>query len=216
MTRPIPDAKPPVVYVVDDDASIRRVLRHLFESEQLTCVTAASAARFFERYDAAAPGCLLLDMRMPETSGLELQADLRARGIDLPVIFMTGHADVPTSVRAMKGGAIDFIEKPFNEQALLEAVNRALQHDTARRRTEQYRAAIVERVASLTHRERQVLELVVAGQTNRQIAEQWGLSEKTIKAHRGQVMEKMGADTIPELVLLAQAAGISPTNVLDD
>jgi RNA polymerase sigma factor (sigma-70 family) len=202
------------VFIVDDDPSIRRVLRRLFNTERLPSESFASAQDFLDQYDANRPGCLLLDVRMPGASGLELQDMLIERGVQLPIIFMTAHADVPMSVRAMKAGAVDFVEKPFNEQQLLEAVHRGLDQDQRARQSACARQDAQERVRSLTPRERQVLELVVAGKTNREIAAQWGISEKTVKVHRGRVMEKTQVNTLPELVLLAQAAGIRTTKVL--
>jgi RNA polymerase sigma factor (sigma-70 family) len=205
----------PVVFVVDDDPSLRRTLQRLFVAEGLACETFASAPEFLAQYDASRPGCLLLDVRMPDISGLELQERLEAQGGTIPIVFMTAHADVPMTVRAMKGGAVDFVEKPFNEQLLLEAVQRALAADRQARQRARAQRRVAERLRRLTSRERQVLERVVAGRTNREIAEEWGISEKTIKVHRGRVMEKMGAKSLPELVLLAQQAGIRTTLVGD-
>ncbi len=204
----------PTVFIVDDDPSIRRVLGQLFESEHLPSESFVSASEFLEGYDADRPGCLLLDVRMPRASGLELQELLSERGVGLPIIFMTAYADVPMSVRAMKAGAIDFVEKPFNEQRLLEAVHRALEQDRQARRCAQAKEEAMRRLRVLTRRERQVLERVVAGRMNREMAEEWGISEKTVKIHRGRVMRKMQADSLPELVLLAQAAGIHTTKVV--
>jgi FixJ family two-component response regulator len=206
----------PTVFIVDDDPSIRRALVGLFESERLPSETFASAQEFLDRHDASRPGCLLLDVRMPGASGLKLQDLLTERGVRLPIIFMTAYADVPMCARAMKAGAVDFVEKPFNEQLLLEAVHRALEQDRRTRRSARVREEAQRRLRLLTRRERQVLELVVAGKTNREIAGQWGLSEKTIKIHRGRVMQKMQADSLPELVLLAQNAGIHTTKVVSD
>ena len=206
----------PTVFIVDDDPSIRRALAQLFESERLPSETFASAQEFLVRHEARRPGCLLLDVRMPGASGLKLQDLLTERGVRLPIIFMTAYADVPMCVRAMKAGAVDFVEKPFNEQLLLEAVHRALEQDRQARRSARVREEAQRRFRLLTHRERQVLELVVAGKTNREIAGQWGLSEKTIKIHRGRVMQKMQADSLPELVLLAQNAGVYTTKVVPD
>jgi two-component system response regulator FixJ len=209
-------AAQPTVFIVDDDPSIRRVLALLFESEHLPSETFASAEEFLEQYDARRPGCLLLDVRMPGTSGLELQQRLAGRGVRVPIVFMTAYADVPTSVRAMKAGAVDFVEKPFSEQLLLEAVHRALGRDRQARQELRTGEESRRRVQRLTPRERQVLELVVGGMTSRQIAERWGISEKTVKIHRGRVMQKMEADSIPELVLLAQAAGVCTTKVVSE
>jgi FixJ family two-component response regulator len=204
------------VFIVDDDPSIRRVLRQLFASERLAAESFASAQAFLDQYDAARPGCLLLDVRMPGTSGLELQEQLAARGVRLPIIFMTAYADVPMTVRAMKAGAVDFVEKPFNEQRLLEAVHHALDRDRAARAAADDAAEVRRRLKSLTPRERQVLERVVAGWTNREIAAEWGISDKTVKIHRGRVMQKMRADSLPQLVLLARQVGICTTKVVSD
>jgi two-component system response regulator FixJ len=206
----------PTVFVVDDDPSIRRVLAQLFESEDLPSESFASAQEFLDRYDPSRPGCLLLDVRMPGASGLELQDLLMEQGVQLPIIFMTAYANVPMSVRAMKAGALDFVEKPFNEQRLLEAVQRALERDRQTRQSARDREEVRRRLRLLTRRERQVLELVVSGRTNREIAEHWGISEKTVKIHRGRAMGKMRANSLPELVLLAQAAGVCATKVVSD
>lgn len=204
------------VFIVDDDSSVRRALRLLFESEGIPSESFDSAEAFLEQYDARRPSCLLLDVRMPGVSGLELQETLAARGITIPIVFMTAHADVPMTIRALKGGAVDFVEKPFNEQLLLEAVHRAFEQDATARRAVAAEDTIQRRVRTLTPRERQVLERVVAGRTNREIAAAWGISEKTIKIHRARVMEKMRADSLPQLVLLAQSAGIRTTKVVSD
>jgi two-component system response regulator FixJ len=155
----------PTVFIVDDDLSIRRALARLFESERLRSESFASAQEFLDCYDASRPGCLLLDVRMPGASGLELQELLAGRGVQLPIVFMTAYADVPMSVRAMKAGAVDFVEKPFNEQNLLEAVHRALDQDREARHSDRDREESQRRVRRLTRRERQVLQLVVAGWT---------------------------------------------------
>jgi FixJ family two-component response regulator len=204
----------PTVYIVDDDPSLRRVLRELFELEQLPVETFGTVQAFLDGYQPQGPGCLLLDVRMPRTSGLELQDQLAERGIDLPVIFMTAYADVSMSVRAMKAGAVDFLEKPFNEQRLLEAVHQALAGDQAARQESGDVDALQRRFKGLTFRERQVLEQVVAGKTNGEIAAAWDISEKTIKVHRGRVMEKMGANSLAQLVLIAQKIGIPTTKVV--
>jgi RNA polymerase sigma factor (sigma-70 family) len=209
-------AHEPTVFIVDDDPSVRRVLGQLFRCEGLPSASFSSAQQFLEDVDADRPGCLLLDVRMPGASGLELQDTLLERGMRLPIIFMTAYADVPMSVRAMKAGAVDFVEKPFNEQQLLEAVHRGLERDRQAREAARARHRAEQRIRSLTPRERQVLALVVAGRTNREIADEWGISEKTVKVHRGRVMEKTRVNTLPELVLLAQAAGIRTTKVVPD
>jgi two-component system response regulator FixJ len=201
------------VFVVDDDPSVRRALRRLIDSVELHVETYASAEGFLNAYDPARPGCLVLDVRMPGVSGLDLQETLAGRDVLLPVIFITGYGDVPTTVRAMKGGAVDFIEKPFNEQLLLDAVHRGIEQDARLRRERAERADVLRRVAQLTPRERQVLTRVVAGRMNKQIAAELGTSEKTVKTHRARVMSKMQADSVAELVVLAQMAGLCTTKV---
>jgi len=203
----------PTVFVVDDDPSVRRALRRLIESVELNVETFAAADEFLDGYDPARPGCLVLDVRMPGVSGLDLQETLASREVLLPVIFITGYGDVPTTVRAMKGGAVDFIEKPFNEQVLLDAIHRAIEQDARLRRERAERAEILSRVARLTPREREVLTRVVAGKMNKQIAAELGTSEKTIKVHRARVMSKMQAESLAELVVLAQIAGLCATRV---
>lgn len=206
--------QPPTVFIVDDDPSIRRVLRELFTQERMPAELFTSAREFLEAIDPRRPGCLLLDVRMPEISGLELQEQLAARGVNLPIVFMTAYADVPMTVRAMKRGAVDFVEKPFNDQLLLEAVQRALARDAEMRHAHTERRALEQRLKELTPRERQVFERVVQGRTNPEIAREWGISEKTVKIHRGRVMEKMQAKSLPELVLMGQKTGICTTNVV--
>jgi two-component system, LuxR family, response regulator FixJ len=203
----------PTVFVVDDDASIRRALARLLKSVGLAVELYAGAQEFLEACDPDRPGCLLLDVRMPGTGGLELQQILASRGAEWPIVFITGHGDVPMSVRAMKAGAVDFIPKPFSDQDLLDAVQRALGRDSELRTVRAQRAEVTRRIARLTPREREVFALVVAGKMNKHIAAQLGASEKTIKVHRGRVMEKMQADSVAELVVLAQAAGVYTTKV---
>ncbi len=203
----------PTVFVVDDDDSVRRALRRLIQSVGLTVRTHASAAEFLAAYDANMPGCLVLDVRMPGLSGLDLQASFTERDITLPVIFITGHGDIPMSVRAMKAGALDFLAKPFNDQVLLDAIQRALAQDAEARRERAERDSVARRLESLTPRERQVMSRIVCGLTNRQVAAELGASEKTIKVHRARVMRKTQVNSLAELVLLAQAAGIRTPKV---
>jgi two-component system, LuxR family, response regulator FixJ len=198
----------PTVFVVDDDLSVRRALRRLIESVGLPVETYGSAAEFLAKYERGRPGCLLLDVRMPGLGGLELQDRLIGEHKSIPIVFLTGHGDVPMTARAMKAGAIDFIPKPFNEQELLEAVTRALEYDRQQRETESHRVRVLDRVSQLTPREREVFTLVASGKMNKEIAAEFGISEKTIKVHRARVMEKMGAESLAELVLLAQTAGV--------
>jgi FixJ family two-component response regulator len=174
----------------------------------LSVTTYASAQEFLDELDPNAPGCLVLDVRMPGLSGLDLQDLLNAKAVRIPIIFISAHGDVPVSVRAMKGGAVDFFQKPIHHQTFLDAVNRALVQDFETRQREQETIEIQNRVESLTPREREVLNLLVVGQRNKQIAAELGASERTIKIHRARVMEKMQAESIPDLVLMAQAVGI--------
>ena len=203
----------PTVFVVDDDPSFRRGLRRLIESVGLAVQTYANPQAFLDDYDPAGSGCLILDVRMPGESGLEVQERLLKDRIQLPVIFLTAYGDVPMTARAMKAGAVDFLEKPFNEQELLEAIQRAVDRDAHQRREHLHQEKVRERVARLTPREREVLQLVVAGKLNKQIAADLGTSEKTIKVHRARVMAKMQAESLAELVVLAQNAGLCATKV---
>lgn len=196
------------VFVVDDDAAVCRALQRLLESVGLHVSTYVSAQDFLDELDPDAPGCLVLDVRMPGLSGLDLQDLLNARAVSIPIIFISAHGDVPVSVRAMKGGAVDFFQKPIHHQTFLDAVNRALAKDSETRQRELEKVEIRKRVESLTPREREVLKLLVVGQRNKQIAAELGASERTIKIHRARVMEKMQADSIPDLVLMAQVVGI--------
>lgn len=192
----------PIVYVVDDDASVRRSLRWLLESVDLTVYGCASAAEFLEVYDKSHAGCLVLDVRMPGMSGLDLQEKIKSEAIELPIVIVTGHADVPMAIRAMKTGAFDFIEKPFNDQLLLERVQEAIAQDAQIRQQTERRQELENRVQQLTPREREVMEAVVQGQSNKQIAKELGISLKTVEAHRAHLMQKMQADTLSRLVAM--------------
>lgn len=187
------------IFVVDDDETLRGSLRWLLESLKLNVELYGSAHEFLRDYDPVHPGCLLLDVRMPEVSGLQLQDILKERGIHIPVIIITGHADVSMAVRAMKCGALDFIEKPFNDQDLLELVQQALEIDARQRREEEQRRIANEHLASLTSRESEVLEKVLYGKPNKIIAAELGISMKTVEAHRSKVMEKMRVNSPLEL-----------------
>ncbi len=192
----------PTVFVVDDDPAMRDSLRWLLESVGLAVQTFARAEEFLDIYDPASPGCLLLDVRMPGMSGLHLQDELAARHCTLPVIIITGYAEVATAVRALKTGAIDFIEKPFSDELLLERIRQAIDVDQRAREAQARRAAVAARFALLTPRERAVMELVIAGKANKVIAAELKLSPKTVEVHRANVMRKMEADSVAELVRL--------------
>ena len=196
----------PVVFVVDDDPAMRESLRWLIESIGLTVQTHATAKEFLDRYDPASVGCLVLDVRMPGLSGLDLQDELAARGTVLPIIMITGYAEVPMAVRAMKAGAIDFIEKPFSDQDLLDRVRLAIDLSQQVRAANSERAEIFARVAKLTPREREVCDRVIAGMSNKVIAQDLGLSTKTVEVHRARLMEKLQASTLADLVRLTLLA----------
>lgn len=205
-----------IVYVVDDDRPLRRALERLIGSVGLAVQTFATAEAFLAHPLPDRPGCVVLDLRMPGTSGLTVQEELARAGSVLPILFLTGHADVPTTVRAMKAGAVDFIEKPFNDQTLIDAVHRALARARALLARRHDRQRVEQKVATLTPRERQVLALVVAGLPNKLVADRLGASEKTIKVHRSRVMRKMDAGSLVDLVRMAQAAGIAGEGTASD
>jgi FixJ family two-component response regulator len=213
--RDLPAAPPAVadslVYVVDDDDSVRRALARLIRSMGLRVETFPSAEAFLAHERADLPSCLILDVRLPGPSGLDLQATLAPAQSTLPIIFITGHGTVPTSVRAMKGGAIDFLQKPFDDQELIDGIRRALSRSRAARAEGTRRAAIQRRLAGLTPREREVLRLVVAGRVNKRIAADLGAAEKTIKVHRGRVMKKMEAESVADLVRMMHQIGLETT-----
>lgn len=198
----------PTVFIVDDDPSVLKSLARLLASARLNVVTFESPREFLERHVAEAPGCLVLDVAMPGLNGLELQQALASRGSLLPIIFLTGHGDIPMGVQAMKRGAVDFLTKPVDDRDLLAAIHGAFEKDRAARAERAEVAAIERRLATLTPREREVLAHVVAGRRNKQIAADLGTVEKTIKVHRARVMEKMGVRSLAELVRLAERAGI--------
>jgi FixJ family two-component response regulator len=199
------------IFVVDDDPSVRKALARLLKSAGFDPVTFGSAAEFLRALEPGGAGCAVLDVAMPDIDGLALQEEMSGRGSELPVLFLTGHGNVPGSVRAMRGGAVDYLEKPVDEEALLAAVRRALERDRVRRSARREMSAARDRLATLTPRERQVLEGVVAGSLNKQIAGGLGISEKTVKVHRGRVMEKMEVSSLAELARLADHLGIAPT-----
>ena len=200
-----------VVFVIDNDPSMRAALEGLLGSVDLAVRLFASPQEFLASPRPDAPGCLVLDVRLPGMSGLTFQNELARVGVDLPVIFITGHGDIPMSVRAMKAGAVDFLIKPFRDQDLLDAIHAAIGRDRERRREAVQVAKLRERYATLTARERQIMTLVVVGLANKQSAAELALSEMTVKVHRGQVMRKMQARSLPELVRMADRLGMPAT-----
>jgi len=198
-----------VVFVIDDDSSMRLALEDLVRSVGLEVRAFAAPQEFLQSKPPDAPGCLVLDVRLPGMSGLTFQQELAKEGLTLPVIFITGHGDIPMSVRAMKAGAVEFLTKPFHDQDLLDAIHAAIERDQKRRRVAVRLAQLRERFATLTERERQIMTLVVVGRANKQIAAELSLSEMTVKVHRGQVMRKMHAGSLPELVRMADRLGES-------
>jgi RNA polymerase sigma factor (sigma-70 family) len=197
-----------MVFVVDDDPSVRRAIKRLIGSVGLQVELFGSAQEFLQGRRSDVPSCLVLDIRLPGISGLDFQRQLAEAHIRIPIIFITAHGDIPMTVRAMKAGAVEFLTKPFRDQDLLDAIHVALERDRARRQQEAEIAILQQRLESLTPREREVLPLVVSGLLNKQIAGQIGTSETTVKVHRGQLMRKMGADSLAELVRLAERIGI--------
>ena len=198
----------PTVFVIDDDAAIRDALQSLISSMKLHVELFGSAAEFLQRERPDVPSCLVLDVRLPGISGLDFQRKLTEANHSIPVIFITGHGDIPMSVRAMKAGAVEFLTKPFRDQDLLDAIHVALERDRARRQQESEMTVLRERFESLTPREQEVLPLVVSGRLNKQIAAELGTSEITVKVHRASVMRKMQADSLPDLVKMAVRLGL--------
>jgi FixJ family two-component response regulator len=199
-----------IVYVVDDDASMRQALARLFQSVQLRAEVFASAQEFFRSERPDVPSCLVLDVRLPGLSGLDFQAELLKADVRIPIVFITGHGDIPMTVRAMKAGAVDFLAKPFRDQDLLDAVATAIQRDQTRREHEKALAELKVHFESLTPREREIMALVASGLMSKQIAGQIALSEITVKVHRSHIMKKMGARTVADLVRMAEALGVHP------
>lgn len=197
------------VFVVDDDPSMRRSLESLLESVGLSVRLFSSASEFMRDVPHDAPGCIVLDVRLPGMSGLAFQQELAKAGVALPIIFVTGHGDIPMSVRAMKAGALEFLTKPFDDQVLLDAIHAAIERDRARRREEADLALLQARYEGLSQRERQVMGHVAAGRVNKRIADELGLSVVTVKVHRGQVMRKMQAKSVAELVRMADRLHLS-------
>ncbi len=199
----------PTVFVVDDDISVRESLQSLLKSAGWRPVVCASGAEFLAYPRAPMPGCLILDVTLPDFDGFDLQR-LVADRTDLPIIFITGHGDVPMTVRAMKAGAVEFLTKPFADKVLLDAVRQAIEKSSAAVAREAEARVLRERYASLSHREQQVMAFVVAGFLNKQVGAQLGISEVTVKSHRGMVMRKMKAQSLPDLVHMASSLGITP------
>ncbi len=203
----------PTVFVVDDDPAIRESLRWLIESVGLNVKIFTTAQEFLETYDPTMSGCLVLDIRMPGMSGLDLQNELAARRINIPILIITGHAEGPVAVHAMKAGALDFIEKPFSDQLLLDRIRRAIEKDAEVRLAHSQQAEVAARLAQLTPREREVMNLVIAGKANKVIASELGLSPKTVEVHRAHVMKKMQVDSLADLVrvgMLSRAEAATP------
>lgn len=203
------DSAAPLIYLVDDDALLRDAISSLLRSVGMRVAAYPSVAAFQAQPRADVNSCLLLDVRLQGVSGLDFQADLNREGVALPVIFMTGHGDIPMSVRAMKAGAIDFLAKPFRDQDLLDAIRVALQADGVRRGRDQALHAVTARYATLTPREREIMALAARGLMNKQIAGEVGTSEITVKIHRGNAMRKMEAKTFADLVRMAEALGLA-------
>ncbi len=198
----------PIVFVIDDDESVRRSLERLIRSVGLKVETHGSADTFLMECRPQGPACLVLDVRMPGLSGLELQGKLREKGLLMPIIFITGHGTIPMSVSAMKAGAVDFLQKPFNDQDLLDTIHKAIDQDRKTIQKQLELSEIEKCVEALTPREKEVFALVVTGMLNKQIAGELGTSEKTIKVHRARVMQKMQADSLASLVRMADRVGI--------
>jgi FixJ family two-component response regulator len=199
----------PTVFIIDDDAGVRKSIQDLVESVGLHAESFAAAQEFLSNVRRDGPSCLVLDVRLPDTSGLDLQQKLSRAGVRIPIIFITGHADIPMTVKAMKSGAVEFLTKPFREQDLLDVIHRALKCDRQVREKQSQLAELRERYRTLSAREREVMSLVVSGMLNKQIAGELGASETTVKIHRGRVMQKMQAKSLPDLVRMADRLTIS-------
>ncbi len=206
--RNVASAEEPIVYVVDDDASVREALRSLFRSVGLRVEVFGSAPEFLQSKLPDVASCLILDIRLPRLSGLDFQVDLARAGIHIPIIFMTGHGDIPMTVRAMKAGAVDFLTKPFRDQDMLDAVAAAIERDRNSRDEAKILSDLHAHFVTLTAREREVMVLVTAGLMNKQVAAEIGIAEITVKIHRGQIMRKMAAKSLADLVKMAQTLGL--------
>ena len=193
-----------VVFVVDDDPSVRSSLKFLISTVGLQVETFESAETALQKLSPEAPGCLVLDVRLRGLSGLDLQGELAARDCQVPIVFITGHGDIPMTVRAMKAGAVEFLTKPFRDQDLLDAIHIALQRDHARRQQEKQLTELQQRFELLTAREREVISLVASGKLNKQVADQLGTAENTVKVHRSRAMEKLGADSLADMVRMIE------------
>ena len=209
--KPVGSTDQPIVFVVDDDASMRQALARLLQSVQLRVEVFASPQEFLQSERPNVPSCLVLDVRLPGLSGLDFQAELARADVRIPIVFITGHGDIPMSVRAMKAGAVDFLAKPFRDQDLLDAVTAAIQRDQKRREHENAMTDLRAHFSSLTPREREIMALVASGLMSKQIAAEVGLSEITVKVHRSHLMKKMGARSVADLVRMAEALGVTPT-----
>ena len=206
--RNIASTEEPIVYVVDDDASVREALRNLFRSVGLRVEVFGTAPEFLQSKLPDVASCLILDIRLPRLSGLDFQADLARAGIHIPIIFMTGHGDIPMTVRAMKAGAVDFLTKPFRDQDMLDAVTTAIERDRNSRSEARALSDLHARLATLSAREQEIMTLVTTGLMNKQIAAEIGVAEITVKIHRGHIMKKMAAKSLADLVKMAQTLGI--------
>jgi FixJ family two-component response regulator len=200
----------PTVFIIDDDKGMRQAIEDLVESVGLRAETFASGEEFLSRGHTSGPSCLVLDVRLPQMSGLDFQRRLTETGMQIPIIFVTAHGDIPMSVRALKSGAVEFLTKPFRDQDLLDAIQQALQHDRAAQEQQAEIQALQARYHALTPREQQVMALVVSGMLNKQIASEIGASEATVKIHRGNVMHKMQAGSVADLVRMADKVKLSP------